>query len=288
MQGFPEESFTGRPVIGILNSWSEVAGCNAHLRDLAEHVKRGVLRAGGFPVEIPVISLGEPIIKPTAMLYRNLMAMAVEELIRGNPLDGVVLLASCDKTIPASLMGAASVDVPAMMVTGGPMLSGRFRNEHVGACTDCWRLHDELRADRITQADWDEFEAGMCRSDGHCSPMGTASTMACLTEALGMAPARQRGDPGRRLAAGGTSPSAPAPQIIDLVAAGHPPVGHHDPRRVRERDPHAARDRRLDERRHPPPRDRRPAGRRPAARPVRRARRRRRRCWSTSSPPGPT
>ena len=149
MQGFPEESFTGRPVIGILNSWSEVAGCNAHLRDLAEHVKRGVLRAGGFPVEIPVISLGEPIIKPTAMLYRNLMAMAVEELIRGNPLDGVVLLASCDKTIPASLMGAASVDVPALMVTGGPMLSGRFRNEHVGACTDCWRLHDELRADRI-------------------------------------------------------------------------------------------------------------------------------------------
>ena len=122
-----------------------MAGCNAHLRELAEHVKRGVLRAGGFPVEVPVISLGEPIIKPTAMLYRNLMAMAVEELIRGNPLDGVVLLASCDKTIPASLMGAASVDVPAIMVTGGPMLSGRFRNEDVGACTDCWRLHDELR-----------------------------------------------------------------------------------------------------------------------------------------------
>ena len=124
MQGFPEETFLGRPVIGILNSWSEVAGCNAHLRELAEHVKRGVLRAGGFPVEVPTISLGEPIIKPTAMLYRNLMAMTVEELIRGNPLDGVVLLASCDKTIPASLMGAASVDVPALMVTGGPMLSG--------------------------------------------------------------------------------------------------------------------------------------------------------------------
>ena len=222
MQGYPEESFVGRPIIGILNSWSEVAGCNAHLRDLAEHVKRGVLRAGGFPVEVPVISLGEPIIKPTAMLYRNLMAMAVEELIRGNPLDGVVLLASCDKTIPASLMGAASVDVPALMVTGGPMLSGHFRNEHVGACTDCWRLHDELRADRITRADWDEFESGMCRSDGHCSPMGTASTMACLTEALGMAPSGSAAIPAvdarRRQVA-----ERAGSQILDLVAAGTRP-----------------------------------------------------------------
>ena len=268
MQGFPEESFTGRPVIGILNSWSEVAGCNAHLRDLAEHVKRGVLRAGGFPVEIPVISLGEPIIKPTAMLYRNLMAMAVEELIRGNPVDGVVLLASCDKTIPASLMGAASVDVPAMMVTGGPMLSGRFRNEHVGACTDCWRLHDELRADRITQADWDEFEAGMCRSDGHCSPMGTASTMACLTEALGMAPAGSAAIPAVDSRRRHVAERAGA-QIIDLVAAGTRPSDIMTRHGVRERDPHPPRDRRLDERRHPPPRDRRPAGRRPAARPVR-------------------
>ena len=222
MQGYPEESFVGRPVIGILNSWSEVAGCNAHLRDLAEHVKRGVLRAGGFPVEIPVISLGEPVIKPTAMLYRNLMAMAVEELIRGNPLDGVVLLASCDKTIPASLMGAASVDVPALMVTGGPMLSGRFRNEHVGACTDCWRLHDELRAERITQADWDEFESGMCRSDGHCSPMGTASTMACVTEALGMAPSGSAAIPAVDARRRHVAERAGA-QIIDLVAAGTRP-----------------------------------------------------------------
>jgi L-arabonate dehydrase len=222
MQGYPEESFLGRPFIGILNSWSEVAGCNAHLRELADHVKRGVLRAGGFPVEVPVISLGEPIIKPTAMLYRNLMAMAVEELIRGNPLDGVVLLASCDKTIPAALMGAASVDVPALMVTGGPMLSGRFRNEDVGACTDCWRLHDELRADRITQADWDEFESGMCRSFGHCSPMGTASTMACMTEALGMAPSGSAAIPAvdsrRRHVA-----ERAGSQIMDLVAAGTRP-----------------------------------------------------------------
>ena len=222
MQGYPEETFTGRPIIGILNSWSEAAGCNAHLRDLADHVKRGVLRGGGFPMEIPIPSLGEPVIKPTAMLYRNLMAMAVEELIRGNPLDGVVLLSSCDKTTPACLMGAASVDVPAMIVTGGPMLSGRFRNEDVGACTDCWRLHDELRADRITQADWDEFEAGMCRSYGHCSPMGTASTMACMAEALGMAPSGSAAIPAvdsrRRHVA-----ERAGLQILDLVAAGTRP-----------------------------------------------------------------
>jgi L-arabonate dehydrase len=222
MQGFPEEAFTGRPVIGILNSWSEVAGCNAHLRELADHVKRGVLLAGGFPVEVPVISLGEPIIKPTAMLYRNLMAMAVEELIRGNPLDGVVLLASCDKTVPAALMGAASVDVPALMVTGGPMLSGRFRNEHVGACTDCWRLNDELRGNRITQADWDEFESGMCRSFGHCSPMGTASTMACMTEALGMAPTGSAAIPAVDSRRGHVAERAGS-QIMDLVAAGTRP-----------------------------------------------------------------
>jgi L-arabonate dehydrase len=222
VQGFPEDAFVGRPIIGILNSWSEVAGCNAHLRELAEHVKRGVLRAGGFPVEVPVISLGEPIIKPTAMLYRNLMAMAVEELIRGNPLDGVVLLASCDKTVPAALMGAASVDVPALMVTGGPMLSGRFRNENVGACTDCWRLNDELRGGRITQADWDEFESGMCRSYGHCSPMGTASTMACMTEALGMAPSGSAAIPAVDSRRGHVAERSGF-QIMDLVAAGTRP-----------------------------------------------------------------
>jgi dihydroxy-acid dehydratase len=222
MQGFPEETFTGRPIIGILNSWSEAAGCNAHLRDLAEHVKRGVLRAGGFPMEIPVPSLGEPVIKPTAMLYRNLMAMAVEELIRGNPVDGVVLLSGCDKTTPACLMGAASVDVPAMVVTGGPMLSGKFRNEDVGACTDCWRLHDEVRADRMTLADWEEFELGMCRSYGHCSPMGTASTMACLTEALGMAPGGSAAIPAVDARRRHVAERAGA-QILDLVAAGTRP-----------------------------------------------------------------
>ncbi|MBX3028974.1 MAG: dihydroxy-acid dehydratase [Chloroflexi bacterium] len=219
MQGFPEESFTGRPVIGIIDSWSEVVGCNAHLRELAEHVKRGVLRAGGFPVEVPVISLGEPVMKPTTMLYRNLMAMAVEELIRANPLDGVVLLAGCDKTIPAALMGAASVDIPSIMVTGGPMLNGRWRDEQIGACTDCWRLHDELRAGRIDDDDWRQVELGMCRSVGHCSPMGTASTMACMAEALGIAPGGSAAIPAvdarRRQVA-----ERAGVQAVDLVAAG--------------------------------------------------------------------
>lgn len=186
MQGFAPEAFLGRPLVGIINSWSEAVGCNAHLRDLADHVKRGVLIAGGFPVEMPVMSLGEPLMKPTTMLYRNLMSMAVEELISANPLDAVVLLAGCDKTVPAALMGAASADVPAILVTGGPMVNGRWRTEDIGACTDCWRLHDELRAQRITTQDWLDIEDGMCRSVGHCSPMGTASTMGCMSEALGM------------------------------------------------------------------------------------------------------
>ncbi len=160
--------------------------------------------------------------KPTTMLYRNLMAMAVEELIRANPLDGVVLLAGCDKTVPAALMGAASVDIPALMVTGGPMLNGRWRNEDIGACTDCWRLHDELRAERIGPADWQEIEGGMCRSIGHCSPMGTASTMACVTEALGMAPSGSAAIPAvdsrRRHVA-----ERAGVQIVELVGAGTRP-----------------------------------------------------------------
>ncbi|HEY6571019.1 MAG TPA: IlvD/Edd family dehydratase [Candidatus Limnocylindrales bacterium] len=219
MQGRPDDAFMGRPIIGIINSWSEVAGCNAHMRELATHVREGVLRAGGFPVEIPVISLGEPIMKPTTMLYRNLMAMAVEELIRANPVDGVVLIAGCDKTIPASLMGAASANVPALMVTGGPQLSGRWRNEEIGACTDCWRLHDDLRGGRITEEDWQEIEVGMVRSAGHCSPMGTASTMACLTEAIGMAPIGSAAVPAVDSRRGQLAERAGA-QIVDLVAAG--------------------------------------------------------------------
>ncbi len=184
-EGFTEEVFKGRPVIGIANSWSELNNCNSHLRTVAEAVKRGVWQAGGFPLEFPVISLGEALMKPTAMLYRNLMAMDVEENIRGYPLDGVVMLGGCDKTVPAPLMGAASANIPSLMVTGGPMLNGHWAGKEVGV-SDCWRIHDELRAGRMTEEEVAEVESCLSRSSGHCQVMGTASTMACMTEALGM------------------------------------------------------------------------------------------------------
>jgi L-arabonate dehydrase len=184
--GVTNETFRGRPVIGICNSWSELVNCNVHLRGLAEAVKRGVLQAGGFPLEFPVISLGESLMKPTTMLYRNLMAMDVEESIRSYPLDGVVLLTGCDKTNPASIMGAASANVPAIVVTGGPMLNGHWRGRELGSCSDCWHYNEELRAGRITDAEFEEIENSMSRSNGHCMTMGTASTMACVTEALGL------------------------------------------------------------------------------------------------------
>jgi dihydroxy-acid dehydratase len=184
--GVTNETFRGRPVIGICNCWSELVNCNVHLRGLAESVKRGVLQAGGFPVEFPVISLGESLMKPTTMLYRNLMAMDVEESIRSYPLDGVVLLTGCDKTNPASIMGAASANVPAIVVTGGPMLNGHWRGRELGSCSDCWHYNEELRAGRITEAEFEEIENSMSRSNGHCMTMGTASTMACVTEALGL------------------------------------------------------------------------------------------------------
>jgi L-arabonate dehydrase len=185
-EGFSDESFRGRPLIGICNSWSELVNCNVHLRGLAESVKRGVLQAGGFPLEFPVMSLGESLMKPTTMLYRNLMAMDVEESIRAYPLDGVVLLTGCDKTNPASIMGMASANVPAIVVTGGPMLNGKWRGEDLGSCSDCWHYHEELRAGRIDERQFAEIEAGMSRSHGHCMTMGTASTMACVTEGLGL------------------------------------------------------------------------------------------------------
>ena len=185
-EGFPQEVFDGRPVIGIANSWSELTPCNAHLRGVAEAVKRGVWQAGGFPLEFPTMSLGEPLMRPTAMLFRNLMAMEVEELLRANPLDAVVLLSGCDKTTPAMLMAAASVDLPAIMVTGGPMLNGKFRGSDVGSGTHVWRFEQEHAAGRMTQEELFAAESGMARSCGHCMTMGTASTMACLAETLGM------------------------------------------------------------------------------------------------------
>src|SRR6516164_5474002 len=176
-----------KPVIGIAQTWSELNHCHIHFRQLAEAVKRGVWQAGGLPLEFPTISLGEFNIVPTTMLYRNLLAMDTEEMIRAQPLDGVVLLASCDKNIPAQLMGAASADKPAILLTGGPMLSSKWNGQTLGACTDCRRLTEELRAGRITPEQYHEIEEALGRSVGHCMVMGTASTMAALAEALGMA-----------------------------------------------------------------------------------------------------
>jgi L-arabonate dehydrase len=185
-QGFPDEVFDGRPVVGIANTFSELTPCNAHLRSVADAVKRGVWEAGGFPVEFPSMSLGEALMRPTTMLYRNLLAMETEENLRSNPIDSVVLLSGCDKTTPALLMGAASVDLPAVMVTGGPMLNGKFHGRDIGSGTDLWKFSEDVRAGRMTHAEMTEAESCMSRSAGHCMTMGTASTMACLAEALGM------------------------------------------------------------------------------------------------------
>jgi L-arabonate dehydrase len=185
-EGFSQRVFDGKPVIGICNSWSELNNCNAHLRQVAEAVKRGVWEAGGFPLEFPTISLGEMLMKPTTMLFRNLMAMDVEESIRAHPLDGVVLLCGCDKTTPAQLMGAASADIPALMVPGGPMLRGMWQGKELGSGTDTRRLWEEVRAGRLSEEAWCEVESCISRSAGHCTVMGTASTMASTAEALGM------------------------------------------------------------------------------------------------------
>jgi L-arabonate dehydrase len=185
-KGIPHDQFDGRPVIGICNTWSELTPCNSHFRTIAENVRMGVLEAGGFPLEFPVMSLGETLMRPTAMLYRNLASMDVEESLRANPLDGVVLLMGCDKTTPALLMGAASVDMPAIGVSGGPMLRGPYRGEYIGSGTNTWTLSEDLRAGKITLEEFHEAESCMHRSHGHCMVMGTASTMASMVEALGM------------------------------------------------------------------------------------------------------
>ncbi|HAV1630909.1 TPA: dihydroxy-acid dehydratase [Enterobacter hormaechei subsp. steigerwaltii] len=185
-QGLPNDAFDGRPVIGICNTWSELTPCNAHLRDLAEQVKMGVLEAGGIAFEFPVMSLGEALMKPTTMLFRNLASMDVEESIRGNPLDGVVILSNCDKTTPSCLMGAASVDLPTIVVTGGPMLNGKHYGKDIGSGTDLWKFSEDLRAGLMTQEAFNEAENNMSRSPGACNTMGTASTLSCMVEALGL------------------------------------------------------------------------------------------------------
>jgi len=185
-QGIPHDQFDGRPVIGICNTWSQATPCNAHFRELAQHVRDGVLDAGGFPIEFPVMSLGETLMRPTTMLFRNQAAMDVEESIRANPFDGVVLLMGCDKTTPSLLMGAASVDLPTIGVSGGPMLNGKFRGEDIGSGTHVWKFTEMLKTGQMKPSDMVEVESCMSRSAGHCMTMGTASTMASMVEALGM------------------------------------------------------------------------------------------------------
>src|SRR5271169_4510843 len=186
-QGLPDHLFDGRPVIGICNTFSELTPCNAHFRELAEQVKIGVYEAGGFPLEFPVMSLGETLLRPTAMLYRNLASMDVEESIRGNPIDGVVLLMGCDKTTPSLMMGAASVDLPTIGLSGGPMLNGKFQGHDLGSGTGVWQMSEKVRSGQMKLEEFFEAESCMSRSKGHCMTMGTASTMANMVEALGMA-----------------------------------------------------------------------------------------------------
>jgi L-arabonate dehydrase len=185
-QGMPNDMFDGRPVIGICNTFSELTPCNAHFRDHAEMVKRGVLEAGGFPVEFPIMSLGETLLKPTAMLFRNLASMDTEESIRGNPIDGVVLLTGCDKTTPSTVMGAASVGLPTIVVPGGPMLNGKYKGQEIGSGTHVWKFDEDMKMGKMTPEDCEFAESCMSRSIGHCMTMGTASTMACMVEALGL------------------------------------------------------------------------------------------------------
>src|SRR6201982_4007854 len=185
-QGWPTDLFDGRPAIGICNTWSELNPCNAHFRELADSVKRGVWEGGGFPLEFPVMSLGEVMLRPTAMLFRNLASMDVEESIRGNPIDGVVLLMGCDKTTPSLMMGAASVDLPTIGVSGGPMLNGKWRGQELGPGTGVWSMSEQVRAGTLRLQDFLEAESCMSRSHGHCMTMGTASTMASMVEALGV------------------------------------------------------------------------------------------------------
>jgi L-arabonate dehydrase len=185
-QGYPDDYFRGRPVIGICNTWSDLTPCNGHFRDFAEVVKRGVLEAGGVPFEFPVMSLGETVMKPTTMLFRNLVSMDVEESIRANPLDGVVLLTGCDKTTPSTVMGACSVDLPTIVVPGGPMLNGRYKGEYIGSGSFNWMIKEKQKKDHFSEEDLAEAEVCVARSAGHCNTMGTASSMASMVEALGL------------------------------------------------------------------------------------------------------
>lgn len=221
-RGLPDDAFSGRPQIAIANTASGLTPCNSHLTEIARSVENGIYEAGGIPLDLPVVSLGETQVRPTAMLWRNMAAMATEEMLRANPIDGVVLLGGCDKTIPALLMAAASVDLPAIVVPGGPMLTGHFQGRPLGCGTDVWRLSEEARAGTISDTDFLDSEASMIRSRGHCNTMGTASTMALLAEALGVVPPGLAGTPAAdsRLLAGAHEAGG---LVVDLVALDRRP-----------------------------------------------------------------
>ena len=197
--GYDGEDWNGKPVIGIINTWSEINACHAHLRARAENVKRGILQAGGFPIELPAMSLAEPFVKPSTMLYRNFLAMEAEELLRCHPIDGAVLLGGCDKTTPGLIMGAISMGIPAIYVPAGPMLRGNWHGQYLGSGSDVWKYWMEKQAGNITDAQWDEMEGGISRSFGTCMVMGTAATMMAISEALGLTLPGASSIPGRRL-----------------------------------------------------------------------------------------
>ena len=221
-RGLPAHAFDGRPHIMLANTASDLTPCNAHLNEVAEAVARGVWEAGGVPMNVPVTSLGETLVRPTAMLWRNMAAMTIEEMLRANPVDGAVLLGGCDKTIPAMLMAASSVDLPALVVPGGPMLTGTFRGQPLGCGTDVWKLSEQVRAGLLTEQDFTASESSMIRSRGHCNTMGTASTMACMAEALGMTIPGVAGIPApdSRLL---ESAHAAGRLAVEMVAAGRRP-----------------------------------------------------------------
>src|SRR6186713_1201787 len=221
-RGLPDSAFEGRPHIAIANTASDLTPCNAHLNEVARSVANGIYEAGGIPLELPVVSLGETQVRPTAMLWRNMAAMATEEMLRANPIDGAVLLGGCDKTIPSLLMAAASVDLPSVVVPGGPMLTGHFRGEALGCGTDVWRLSEEVRAGTLSEAAFLTSESSMIRSKGHCNTMGTASTMAVVAEALGMTIPGFAGTPAPDARLLSLS-HATGRLIVDMVAADRRP-----------------------------------------------------------------
>ena len=282
-EGFPADVFEDKPVIGICNSWSELNNCNAHLRTVAEAVKRGVWAAGGLPLEFPTISLGEMFMRPTTMLYRNLMAMDVEESIRANPLDGVVLLCGCDKTTPAQLMGAASADHARHHGARRTDAGGTVARRRLGSGTDGRKLFDLFRTGQLSEEEWCEIEGGIARSAGHCTVMGTASTMTSLAEALGMTLPGSANIPApdsRRLAIAEMS----GRRIVEMVREDLRPSRIMTRASVRKRHHGRHGDRRIDQRRGAPDRHRRPPRHRAATRRFRRASRGARRTSSTSSP----